>query len=385
MSEQDQAQEKSLRPSPRRLDKARREVQVARSRELNTVNVMLAGGSTYLLFGAWAIGGLGDRLRLGLTQAAEIVHEPASIAVVMSLMTTAIGDSLRLLAPVMIGAMVAAIAGPVLLGGFTLSAEALRPKFSRLSPLGGLKRIVSLQGLMELAKTLLKFAVLTSLAALLLWSLRDQILALGIGSPGAAIIESGRIVRAAFITVALGLVLIAAIDVPFQIYSHVKKLMMTQQEMRDEHKETEGSPETRARVRRVRQEIASRRMMADVPLADVVLTNPTEYAVAIRYTDRPDRAPRVVAKGRGLIAARIREIAGDNKVPVCEAPLLARAVYFNTDIGAEIPASLFLAVARVLVWVMNLKTARQAARPAPAFPSDLPVPPEMVTEPGYAS
>ena len=385
MSEQDQAQERSERPSPRRLEKARREGQVARSRELNTVAIMLAGGATYLVFGAWAVGGLGDLLGRGLGQAAVLVHEPASIGAIMSLITAAVGDSLRLLAPVLIGALVATLLGPVLLGGFTLSAEALRPKLSRLSPLAGFKRIVSLQGLMELAKTLLKFAVLTGLAALLLWSLTDELLALGIGSPSAAIVESGRIVRFSFITVALGLVLIAAIDVPFQLHSHFKKLMMTQQELRDEHKETEGSPETRARVRRVRQEIANRRMMADVPLADVVLTNPTEYAVALRYTDRPDRAPRVVAKGRGLIAVRIREIAGEHEVPVCEAPLLARAIYFNADIGAEIPAGLFLAVARVLVWVMNLKTARQAARPAPEFPSDLPVPPEMVTEPGYAS
>jgi flagellar biosynthetic protein FlhB len=238
---------------------------------------------------------------------------------------------------------------------------------------------------MELAKTLLKFAVLTGLTAGLLWTLTQQILALGIGSPGAAIVESGRIVRFGFIVVALGLLLIAAIDVPFVLYSHFKKLMMTQQELRDENKETEGSPETRGRLKRARQEIASRRMMAEVPLADVVLTNPTEYAVALRYTDRPDRAPRVVARGRGLIAARIREVAGEHAVPVCEAPLLGRAIYFNSELGEDIPAALYLAVARVLVWVMSLKTARQSAKPTPAFPVDLPVPAEMVTEPRYAS
>lgn len=385
MSEQDQAQERSERPSPRRLEKARREGQVVRSRELNTVAVMLAGGATYLLFGGWAIGGLGDVLAEGLSQAAAIGREPASAEAVMNLLTAAVGDSLRLLAPVMVGALIAALLGPVLLGGFTLSAQALLPKLSRLSPLAGLKRIVSLHGLMELAKTLLKFAVLTGLAAALLWSLADEILALGIGSPDAAIVESGRLVRFAFIVVAFGLLLIAAIDVPFVLFSHFRKLMMTQQELRDEHKETEGSPETKARVRRLRQQLASRRMMADVPLADVVLTNPTEYAVALRYTDRPDRAPRVVAKGRGLVALRIREIAGQHAVPVCEAPLLARAVYFNSDIGAEIPAGLYLAVARVLVWVMNVRTARRTSRSTPDFPTDLPVPPELVTEPGAAS
>ncbi len=385
MSENDNTAERSERPSQRRLDKARSEGQVARSRELNTVAIVLAGGAAYLLFGSWAVGGLGDVLGQGLGQAAELVQEPASPGAVMNLLAAGVGDSLKLLTPVMIGALVATLLAPALLGGFTLSSEALRPKFSRLDPLAGLRRMASLHGLMELVKTLLKFGVLTGLAALLLWSLQDELLALGIGSPDAAIAESGRIVRFAFISVAAGLVLIALIDVPFVLFSHLKKLMMTRQELREEHKETEGSPESKARVRRIGREIASRRMMAEVPRADVVLTNPTEYAVALRYSDRPDRAPRVVAKGRGLIAARIREIAAEHDVPACESPLLARAIFFNAEIGAEIPAGLYLAVARVLVWVMNLKTARQSHRPLPEFPTDLPVPSDLQTEPRYAS
>jgi len=385
VSEHDNAQERSEQPSQRRLDKARSEGQVARSRELNTVAIVLAGGAAYLLFGGWAVGGLSDVLGRGLGQAADVVREPASSAAVMHLLAAGVGDSLRLLLPVMIGALVATLLAPALLGGFALSGVALRPKLSRLDPLAGIRRMVSLHGLMELAKTLLKFGVLTGLAALLLWSLRDQILALGIGSPDAAIAASGRIVRFAFIAVAAGLVLIALIDVPFVVFSHLKKLMMTKQELREEHKETEGSPETKARLRRIGREIASRRMMADVPRADVVLTNPTEYAVALRYSDRPDRAPRVVAKGRGLVAMRIREIAAEHDVPSCEAPLLARAIFFNAEIGAEIPAGLYLAVARVLVWVMNVKTARHSSRPLPEFPTDLPVPAELKTEPGYAS
>jgi len=385
VSEAEDGQERSERPSQRRLEKARSEGQVARSRELNTVAIVLAGGAAYLFFGGWAVGGLGRVLDQGLGQAALLVHEPASTAAVMNLLAAGVSDALRLLAPVMIGAMLATLLAPALLGGFTLSGEALRPKFSRLDPLNGLRRMVSLHGLMELMKTLLKFGVLTGLAALLLWSLRDKLLALGIGTPDAAIAESGRIVRFAFISVAAGLVLIALIDVPFVLFSHLKKLMMTRQELREEHKEMEGSPESKARVRRIGREIASRRMMAEVPRADVVLTNPTEYAVALRYSDRPDRAPRVVAKGRGLIAARIREIAAEHEVPACESPLLTRAIFFNSEIGAEIPAGLYLAVARVLVWVMNLKTARQTARPLPEFPTDLPVPADLRTEPRTAS
>jgi flagellar biosynthetic protein FlhB len=385
MSEAHDGQERSERPSQRRLEKARSEGQVARSRELNTVAIVLAGGAAYLLFGGWAVGALSDVLGQGLGRAAELVREPASAGAVMNLLAAGVGDSLRLLAPVMIGALVATLLAPALLGGFTLSGEALRPKFSRLDPLAGFHRMLSLHGLMELAKTLLKFGVLTGLAALLLWSLRDELLALGIGEPDAAIAESGRIVRFAFIAVAAGLLLIAFVDVPFVLFSHLKKLMMTKQELREEHKETEGSPESKARLRRIAREIASRRMMAEVPRADVVLTNPTEYAVALRYSDRPDRAPRVVAKGRGLIAARIREIAAEHKVPTCESPLLTRAIFFNAEIGAEIPAGLYLAVARVLVWVMNLKTARAASKPMPEFPTDLPVPADLRTEPRYAS
>src|SRR5690606_12556445 len=158
-------------------------------------------------------------------------------------------------------------------------------------------------------------------------------------------------------------------------------LRMTRQEIKDEYKETEGSPEVRAKVRRMQQEVAGRRMMAEVPTADVVLTNPTHYAVALRYTDRPDRAPRVVAKGRNLVAARIRELAEEHKVPVCAAPTLTRAIYFNAEIGAEIPAGLYLAVARILAYVFDLKTKREKGRPAPAFPTDLPIPSGLATEP----
>lgn len=377
MSENDQAQERTEQPSPRRLDKARKQGQVARSRELNTVAVILAGGSCFVFLGSWAMSRMADILGGGLANADFLIRNPDSI---MALVRGGVGDVLLLLTPVMIGALIATFAGPVVLGGFTCSAEALQPKLSRLSPLQGFKRIVSAQGLMELVKTVLKFAILTGLAITLLWSLSDEIRSLGIGTAAASIAHAGDILRRAFLVVAAGLLLIAAIDVPFVLWNHLKRLRMTRQELRDEHKETEGSPETKMRVRRVRQELANRRMLHDVPVADVVLTNPTHYAVALRYTDRPDRAPRVVAKGRDLIAARIRDIASEHAVPVCEAPLLTRAIYFNTELGADIPTGLYLAVARVLVWVMNVKTARDSSRQLPGFPTDLPVPPEFRTD-----
>lgn len=386
MSENEQAQERTEQPSARRLEKSRKQGQVARSRELNTVAVVLAGGASLIIFGQQAMASLAAVIVGGIESVrvllADPVIEPDDI---MVLATGGIEDLLLALTPVMVGAFIAAVLGPAMLGGFTFSGDAVRPKLSRLSPLQGLKRVVSAQGLMELVKTILKFTVLTSLAFMLLWSMIDELRNLGIGTAAGSIGRAGGIVRDSFLIVAGGLLLIASIDVPFVIWNHLKRLRMTKQELRDEHKETEGSPETKARIQRVQRELASRRMMQDVPLADVVLTNPTHYSVALSYTDRPDRAPRLVAKGKGLVAARIRELAEDNDVPVCESPLLTRAIFFNTEIGADIPTGLYLAVARVLVWVMNVRTARETSSPMPVFPADLPVPGDLRTEPRFES
>ncbi len=255
--------------------------------------------------------------------------------------------------------------------------SALAPKPERLSPAAGLKRLFSSHGLMELAKTLVKFVFLSGGAALLLWQLSGRLLRLGREAPREAIVAAGGLVEHAYLTLAAGLVLIALIDVPYQIYSHRKRLRMTRQEIKEELKESDGNPEMRARVRRLQRERAGRRMMQDVPTADVVITNPTHFSVALKYTDRPERAPRVVAKGRGLVAGNIRELAARHEVPVCEAPPLARAIYFNTEVGQDIPTGLYLAVARVLAWVMQLEAARRAGAGTPVFPADLPIPPEL--------
>ncbi|MFS8609530.1 MAG: flagellar type III secretion system protein FlhB, partial [Gammaproteobacteria bacterium] len=271
--------------------------------------------------------------------------------------------------------------GPAMLGGRVWSADALVPKLERLDPMRGLKRIFSVQALVELGKTLLKFAVLAGMSVALLWALADELLSLGLMPPLDGLTAAAGHVKLAFLVLAAGLALIAAVDVPFQIWNYLRKLKMTRQEVKDELKETEGNPEVRAKIRRLQQQVAQGRMMQEVPRADVVLTNPTHYAVALRYTDRPERAPRVVAKGRDLVAARIREIAEEHRVPICEAPVLTRAIYFNTELGAEIPVALYLAVARVLAYVFELKAARAHGRPMPEFPTDLPIPEGIRTEP----
>ena len=375
MSETDQAQERTEAPTPRRLEQARKKGQVARSRELNTMTVMLAGAAGMLALGPWISERLRQLLISGLSPAAPDVFDvgDALLGPVLHALVT--------FAPLLGLLLIAALAGPALLGGLVFSAEAARPKLERLNPLAGLKRIFSAQGAMELGKTLLKFTVLTGAAAALLAALANDLLQLGTLPPAAGLAEAARLVQLAFVVLAAGLAVIAAADVPFQLWQHFRRLRMTRQEIKDELKETEGNPEVRAKVWRIQQEVASRRMMNDVPTADVVLTNPTHYAVALRYTDQPHRAPRVVAKGRGLVAARIRELALEHDVPVCSSPPLARAVYFNTELGAESPTALSLAVARVLAYVFELKSARAGGRDEPEFPAELPVPDELAAPP----
>ncbi len=376
MSENNQpAQEKTEQPTPKRLLDARRKGQVPRSRELNTMTVMLVGAGAMLVLGEWMLGGLQGVMIERLGSAG--MFGSASADPIVSLYG-AVREAMLLLAPLLLVLIVAALGGPALLGGLVFSAEAARPKLERLSVPKGLKRIFSAQGLMELGKTLLKFVVLAGISGALLWTLSDRLLSLGNGEYLQGMAEAARMVQLAFLTLAVGLVLIAAVDVPFQLWNHFKQLRMTRQEVKDELKQTEGNPEMRGRIRRMQQEVASRRMMEQVPLADVIITNPTHYAVALRYTDRPDRAPRVVAMGRDLIAARLRELAEEHRIPLCAAPPLARAIYFNCRLGEEIPAALYLAVARVLAWVMQVKSARSTGVNSPPLPQRLPVPDELL-------
>ncbi|HEX6993008.1 MAG TPA: flagellar biosynthesis protein FlhB [Gammaproteobacteria bacterium] len=382
MSEHDSAQERTESATPRRREEARRKGQVPRSRELNTMSVMLAGAGTMAVLGPWMFERLESLLVSGL---AVSTHDVLGIDEAAGALGSVARDALVTFAPLFAFLLVAALAGPAALGGLVFSAEALAPKLERLDPMKGLKRIFSVQALVELGKTLLKFAVLAGLSVALLAALADELLGLGRMSPLDGLIAAAGHVKLAFVVLAAGLVVIAAVDVPFQVWNYLQKLKMTRQEVKEELKETEGNPEVRGKIRRLQQQAAQRRMMHEVPLADVVLTNPTHYAVALRYTDRPERAPRVVAKGCDLVAARIRELAESHRVPVCEAPVLTRAIYFNAELGAEIPVALYLAVARVLAYVFELKAAREHGRALPAFPADLPIPEGVRTEPRGAA
>jgi flagellar biosynthetic protein FlhB len=274
---------------------------------------------------------------------------------------------LELLAPVAIATIGAAILGTMVLGGWAFSTEALTPDFSRLNPVTGLKRLFSVNGLIELLKALAKFALVGTIAAILLWRLNGDFLELGTLTLQKAINRSAWLGGISLIGLAASLVLIAAVDVPFQFWRHRRQLRMTKQEQRDELKETEGRPEVRGRIRNLQRSIATRRMMADVPKADVVAMNPSHYAVALRYDAGKMKAPRVVAKGADLMALQIRRVAEARNVPIFEHPQFARALYFTSEVGKDISPRLYVAVAQVLTYIYQL-TGRNptGGKPRPA-------------------
>ena len=253
----------------------------------------------------------------------------------------------------------------------------MAPKLSKLNPLKGMKRVFSVKGLIELLKALGKFVLIGGVTALILWWTLEDFIRLSSMDMEQAIIELGALIGWSFVLIASTLTVIAFIDVPFQLWNHKRELRMTKQEVREEMKETEGRPEVKGRIRSLQREIAMRRMMEEVPKADVIVTNPTHYAVALRYDQGSMRAPKVVAKGKDLIAANIRNVAKEHKVPMVESPMLARAIYFHTDVGEFIPAGLYLAVAKLLAYIFQLRVYRTDGGLKPQEPKDLPVPEEL--------
>jgi len=276
--------------------------------------------------------------------------------------------------------MVAALAAPMLLSGWLFSSEALQPNFGRLSPLKGIARMFSWNSLAELGKAIAKSALIGGVAAWVIWGEADAILALATQPLDVALANLGGLAAFTFLAIAGSMILLVAIDVPLQLWQHHSQLKMSREELRQEAKETEGDPQIKARIRALQREAARRRMMAEVPKADVIVTNPTHYAVALRYQDKKMRAPQVVAKGSQLVAARIRELALEHNIPIVETPPLARALYRHAELGQEIPAALYTAVAEVLAYIYQLRRYRMEGGQPPQTPKDLPVPADLDPE-----
>jgi flagellar biosynthetic protein FlhB len=372
MAEHESGQERTERATPRRQQEARDKGMVARSRELNTVALLVAGSAGLLFLGSGILETLGRVMRASFQFDRARVLDPGAAPAALS---DALAATLLALVPLLALLVLAAVVASVALGGLQFSGKALSFQWERVSPGKGLKRIFSAQGVMELVKALAKFLLVGTIAVWWLWHEAPEFLLLGELPVEGGLGRAGQLVAWSFLVVSLGTILIAAVDVPFQLWQHSRQLRMTKQEVRDEMKETEGKPEVKAQIRRLQREMAQRRMMQEVPKADVIVTNPTHYAVALRYEAGKMRAPRVVAKGANLIAQRIRELGQEHRVPIYEAPPLARALFHGTELNQEIPEGLYLAVAQVLAYVFQLRHPRAGA--APAAPGDLPIPPEM--------
>ncbi len=352
--------------SPRRLEQARARGQVPRSPELTTFAVLIAAGAGLLFLGGPLMHALTQVVRSGLTIDRGSAFDTSQLG--MRLFDGSLGALLGL-APWFLLVAVAAIAASVAISGWLFSVEALQPDFARLNPARGLGRIFSLHGLIELGKAVLKAVLVGGIAAWAVWAERGEIVALANESIEPGLAHLAQLLGFTFIVVAGGLLLVVVVDVPFQLWDHARQLRMTKEEVRQENKETEGDPQVKARIRSLQREAARRRMMAEVPKADVVVTNPDHYAVALRYLEGRSGAPRVVAKGSMLVAERIMELARASNVPVLRAPPLARALYVHAELGREIPASLYNAVAEVLAWVYQLRRFRSAGGEAPREPS----------------
>ncbi|MEO8466689.1 MAG: flagellar biosynthesis protein FlhB [Gammaproteobacteria bacterium] len=350
--------------SAKRLEDARARGQVPRSKELAATAVVISGALAMLMGRDYFATNFARLFELGLTVPRTALFDSNALP---QAFINALATGLELLAPVAIATISAAILGSTVLGGWAFSTEALAPDFSRLNPFTGMKRLLSVNGLIELLKALAKFAVVAVIAGILLWRLNGDFLALGTLTLQEAISRSAWLGGISLAGLAASLMVIAAVDVPFQFWHHGRQLRMTKQETRDELKETEGRPEVRSRIRNLQRSIATRRMMTEVPKADVVAMNPSHYAVALRYDAGKMKAPRVVAKGADLMALQIRRVAEAHNVPIFEHPQFARALYFTSDVGKDISPRLYVAVAQVLTYIYQLTgRAPTGGKPRPA-------------------
>jgi flagellar biosynthesis protein FlhB len=375
MAESESGQDKTEDPTEKKKKDAREKGEIARSKELNTLAIMLAGAGALLVFGGALAEEMMDLMRLNFSLSREVVLDQRSMGTYL-LHSGLI--ALLAIQPVMITLLLAALIGPISLGGWLFSAGTMAPKFSRMNPGAGLKRMFSAKAIAELLKALAKFFIVLFVALVVLSADIDDLLRIAHEPLDRAIIHSLQVVGWSTLWMACGLIIIAAVDVPIQLWESIKKLKMTKQEVRDEHKDQEGRPEVKQRIRQLQREMSQRRMMAAIPDADVVITNPTHYAVALKYDPDKSGAPMLIAKGSDFLALKIREIAAANEILLLESPALARSIYYSTELEQEIPGGLYLAVAQVLAYVYQIRQYRagKGKRPGP-LKDDLPIPPDL--------
>ncbi|PIE24546.1 MAG: flagellar biosynthetic protein FlhB [Neptuniibacter caesariensis] len=360
---EESGQEKTEDPTPKRIREAREKGDVPRSKELATTLVLMAAVFSVIIFSSQLAESMLGMMESNFVLDRQSVFDKQKM---MAHFGDSAAEAIKGLAGIFAVLALAAFIGPIALGGWNFSGQSIAPKGDRINPLAGIKRMFSLKSLIELFKAIAKFSLVGGFAILILWMIRNDILALAAYDVRPAIDEALNIIIWVFMALSAVLILVAAVDVPYQLYDYTKKMRMTLQEVKDELKNTEGKPEVKGRIRQLQREIAQRQMMQAVPEADVVITNPTHYAVALKYEGEGRAAPVLVAKGSDFVALKIREIAEEHNVPILSAPPLARAIYNSTDIDDEIPSGLYMAVAQVLAYVYQLKRYQQRAAEKPA-------------------
>lgn len=370
----DDSQEKTEEPTSRRLEKARDEGQIPRSKELTSSAILISGSIGLFVFAPLMSEHMSDISRFNFSFDRDVAFDTAAM---ISQLTGSFADGLFMLIPLFVTLLIASILGPIALGGWLWSAKAMAPKMNRMDPIAGLKRMFGVKGLVELAKALAKVMVVLPLSIVLLIIMQQNILDLSRMDAFSAIVESIRLSGWAAIALAASTIFIAIVDIPFQIWDNSRKLKMSRQDIKDEMKDTEGKPEVKGRIRQLQQEMANNRQLSAVPEADVVITNPTHYSVALKYDPESMETPILIAKGVDHFALKIREVANQHKIQIIESPVLTRAIYHTTEPDQEIPGALYMAVAQVLAYVFQLRNFRKGQGEKPDFPNNLDVPKDM--------
>jgi flagellar biosynthetic protein FlhB len=358
-------EERTEKATPKRLEEARKKGQVPRSSELSTAAVCIAAAIAIYSLGRMAAGEFAELMHDGLSIAPETAMDSQSL---WPAVRDTAARAIWIVAPILGSTFIAALVAPIAIGGWNFSTDALMPQFNRLNPGAGLGRMFSARGGVELGKGLAKVTVVGVIGYILLSGLTAQMMGLSQEPVNGAIGHSAALAGYSLLVLCCGLAIIAAVDVPFQLWQHARDLRMTREEVKQEYKESEGSPEVRGRIREAQRALARGRQLQEVPTADVVITNPTHFAVALRYDDQKMRAPLVVAKGTDLMALKIREVATEHGVPIVEAPPLARALYRTVELGREVPAALYVTVAQILTYVYQLRAAREQGMAPPPAP-----------------
>lgn len=369
-----EAGERSEQATPKRLKDARDKGQVARSKELTTALLLMVASISLYAFSNSIGAGIANAAKQAFSPDRKVIFSPNSM---LSSLAGLLGEVMLAVAPLFLLMFFVALLSSVLTGGLSISTKAMAPQANRMSPLKGFKRMFGTHALMELIKALAKVSVVFIVGYFVISQAFPNLIELGSGTAEAGIGKAMDLVSRSFFLISLSLILIALIDVPYQIWNHAKQLKMTKQEVKDEYKETEGKPEVKSKVRQMQREMAQRRMMDAIPEADVVVTNPEHYSVALKYDALRSGAPIVVAKGVDVIAMQIRKVAIANDIPILEAPPLARAIYHSTEIDQEVPQGLYLAVAQILAYVFQVKSYQQGKGTRPAKLGDLPIPDDL--------